>query len=61
MRAIRTDDESIGLLLNTLNAHACGIRPALPRLADILMTAQGTIAKLHKEVKELRQKKEENS
>ena len=60
MRTIKTDEESIGKLLNSLNAHASGYRPTAPRLADLLITAQATIAKLEKEVKELRKEKEDH-
>lgn len=59
MSDINTDDKSIDLLLNSLNAGTGACRPTLPTLANLLLTAQGTIAKLRREVKELRKEKED--
>ena len=51
---VKTDEESIYLLCNTLNAIQGSVRFYDQRLADVLLRAQGTIMALHEELKELK-------
>lgn len=55
---IKTDEESIYLFCNTLNAIQGSVRPYDQRLANVLLRAQGTITKLYKENKALKEGKE---
>ena len=60
MRDIKTDEESIFRLCNSLNAvkgalNCCGEN----RTADLLLTAQATITKLFMENQTLRREKED--
>ncbi len=55
---IKTDEESIYLFCNTLNAKQGSVRFYDQRLADVLLRAQGTIMKLYKENKALKEGKE---
>lgn len=59
MLKIKTDEESIFKLCNSLNAVAGAMRcQEKHRLSVLLLTAQGTITKLYKENQELRKGKE---
>ena len=49
---IKTDRNSIDLFCNTLNAQAGILRYTNPRLANVLLRAQGTINKLCEEKQE---------
>ena len=55
---IKTDEQSIYRFCNTLNAWQGAIRHYDQRLADVLLRAQGTIVKLHKENQALKEGKE---
>lgn len=54
---IKTDEESIYLFCNTLNAIQGSVRPYDQRLANVLLRAQGTIVKLYKENQALKGEK----
>lgn len=54
---IKTDEESIYLFCNTLNAIQGGVRFYDQRIADVLLRAQGTIVALFKENKALKEGK----
>ena len=59
MDDIKTDETSIFLFCNTLNAQAGALRcQGFSRLADLLIRAQGTISKLYREIQSLRGEKE---
>lgn len=56
---IKTDETSIFLLCNSLNAVSGGMRlEKKERIAELLLRAQGTIMKLYVENQELRKEKE---
>ena len=57
---IKTDEQSIYLLCNSLNAwQSIAQHRGERRLANLLLKAQGTIVKLHEENKALKEGKKE--
>lgn len=54
---IKTDEQSIYLFCNTLNAKQSFVRSYDERLADVLLRAQGTIVALFEENKALKEGK----